>query len=39
MTDEKLRADMIKGAKQFARPDAAKVIASEILKISLRHEQ
>lgn len=39
MSDEKLREDMIKGAKDFARPDAAMVIASEILKIALSHEQ
>lgn len=38
MTDEKLRAEMVKGAKSFARPDAAELIAKEILKIALRHE-
>ena len=38
MNDEKMREDMIKGAKQFARPDAANVIAREVLKISLGHE-
>lgn len=31
-------AEMKKGAKDFARPDAAKTIADEILKISLKHE-
>ncbi len=39
MTDEKMREDMIKGAKSFARPDAAFVIAGEILKIALSHEE
>lgn len=38
MGDEKMREDMAKGAKQFARPDAANVIAREVLKISLSHE-
>ncbi len=38
MTDEKLRAEMSAGAKSFARPDAAELIAREILKIALRHE-
>lgn len=38
MTNEKLRAEMVKGAKSFARPDAAELIAKEILKIALRHE-
>lgn len=38
ITDEKMREDMVKGAKSFARPDAANVIASEILKIALSHE-
>ena len=39
MTDEKLRAEMIAGAKDFARPDAADTIAKEILKIALSHEE
>jgi UDP-N-acetylglucosamine--N-acetylmuramyl-(pentapeptide) pyrophosphoryl-undecaprenol N-acetylglucosamine transferase len=38
MTDEKMREDMIKGAKQFARPEAATTIAQEILRISLSHD-
>ncbi|MFA6475964.1 MAG: UDP-N-acetylglucosamine--N-acetylmuramyl-(pentapeptide) pyrophosphoryl-undecaprenol N-acetylglucosamine transferase [Candidatus Paceibacterota bacterium] len=38
MSDEKMREDMIKGAKSFARPDAAAVIAGEILKIALSHD-
>lgn len=39
ITDEKLRSEMSAGAKTFARPDAATVIAKEILKIALSHEQ
>lgn len=39
MTDEKLHDEMAKGAKSFARPEAAKLIAKEILKIALRHEE
>lgn len=39
MTDDRMREDMIKGAKDFARPEAAAVIAKEILKISLGHEE
>ncbi|MCX6712194.1 MAG: glycosyltransferase, partial [Candidatus Vogelbacteria bacterium] len=38
MTNDKLRDDMIKGAKSFARPEAARLIAEEILKIAIRHE-
>ncbi|HRZ30203.1 MAG TPA: UDP-N-acetylglucosamine--N-acetylmuramyl-(pentapeptide) pyrophosphoryl-undecaprenol N-acetylglucosamine transferase [Candidatus Paceibacterota bacterium] len=38
MTDDKMREDMIKGAKQFARPEAATTIAQEILRISLSHD-
>lgn len=38
MGDDKMREDMTRGAKQFARPDAANVIAREVLKISLSHE-
>lgn len=38
MTDDRMREDMIKGAKSFARPDAAAVIAREIFKIALSHE-
>jgi UDP-N-acetylglucosamine--N-acetylmuramyl-(pentapeptide) pyrophosphoryl-undecaprenol N-acetylglucosamine transferase len=38
MSDEKMREDMIKGAQSFARPDAAAVIAGEILKIALSHD-
>ncbi len=39
MSDEKLRAEMIKGAKSFARPEATELIAQEILKIALCHEK
>jgi UDP-N-acetylglucosamine--N-acetylmuramyl-(pentapeptide) pyrophosphoryl-undecaprenol N-acetylglucosamine transferase len=39
MNDEKLRANMIAGAKSFARPEAAELIAKEVLKIALRHEE
>lgn len=39
MGDEALRATMRAGAKSFQRPDAAKVIAQEILRIALEHEQ
>jgi len=39
LTDDKLRNDMIAGAKSFARPDAAAVIAKEIISISLGHEE
>jgi len=39
MADEKLRTDMAKGAKSFARPEAARLIAQEVLKIALRHEE
>lgn len=39
MTDKKLQEDMRQGAKSFARPEAATIIADELLKISLRHEE
>lgn len=39
INDDKMREDMIKGAKSFARPDAATVIAQEILRLSLSHEE
>jgi len=39
LTDEKLHAEMVAGAKSFARPDAALIIAKEILKIALPHEE
>lgn len=38
MSDDKLREEMRAGAKKFARPDASTVIAKELLKISLEHE-
>lgn len=34
-----LLAKMSVGAKNFSRPDAAKTIAQEILKLALRHEE
>lgn len=39
MSDNKIREEMIAGAKKFARPDASTVIAKELLKISLTHEE
>ncbi len=39
ITDEKLQVKMSQGAKNFARPEAAELIAREILKIALRHEE
>lgn len=39
MADEELRRKMIAGAKSFSRPEAAKLIAGEILKIALQHEE
>ncbi len=39
MFDSNLRNEMIKGAKSFARHEAAELIAQEILKIALRHEE
>jgi len=36
--DEPLRARMVEGAKKFQRPDAAKVIAQEIIRMALEHE-
>ncbi|OJI08844.1 MAG: hypothetical protein COV08_02985 [Candidatus Vogelbacteria bacterium CG10_big_fil_rev_8_21_14_0_10_49_38] len=39
ITDDKLRDEMIAGAKNFARPKAAATIAKEILKIALSHEE
>jgi UDP-N-acetylglucosamine--N-acetylmuramyl-(pentapeptide) pyrophosphoryl-undecaprenol N-acetylglucosamine transferase len=39
MTNEKLHNEMVQGAKNFARPEAAKLIAQEVLKIALRHEE
>lgn len=38
MSNPELQAEMKKGAKSFARPDAGKIIAEEILKIALKHE-
>ena len=37
-TDEPTRTKMIEAAKAFYKPDAAKLIAEEILKIALSHE-
>lgn len=38
-TESGLLDKMKQGAKNFARPDASRVIASEIVKIALSHEQ
>jgi UDP-N-acetylglucosamine--N-acetylmuramyl-(pentapeptide) pyrophosphoryl-undecaprenol N-acetylglucosamine transferase len=38
VTNTKVRENMIEGAHKFARPDAAELIAKEILKIALGHE-
>lgn len=38
MSDEKLREKMRAGARAFARPDAAKAIAEEIVSLALTHE-
>ena len=38
MGDDKVRNRMIEGAHNFARPDAAMLIAKEILKIAVGHE-
>ncbi len=37
-TDENLRSKMQEAAKNFYKPDAARLIAEEILKIALEHE-
>jgi UDP-N-acetylglucosamine--N-acetylmuramyl-(pentapeptide) pyrophosphoryl-undecaprenol N-acetylglucosamine transferase len=37
-TNEKVRQDMITKAKAFYKPDAAKLVAEEIVKIALSHE-
>lgn len=37
-TDEPTRTKMIEAAKAFYKPDAAKLIAEEVLKIALSHE-
>jgi len=38
VTNEHVRTRMIEGAHTFARPDAATLIAKEVLKIALKHE-
>lgn len=38
VTDQAIREKMIAGAKGFYKPDAAKKVAEEILKIALEHE-
>ncbi len=38
MSDEEILSKMRDGAKSFARPDAAHVIAEELIKIMLKHE-
>lgn len=37
-TNESVRSQMKEGAKAFYRPDAAKLVAEEIVKIALSHE-
>lgn len=39
LKDENLRNKMIEGARKFSKADAAKTIATEILKIGLKHEK
>ena len=39
MQNPSLQDEMRKGAKTFARPEAAKKVADEILKIALQHEK
>ncbi len=38
MENDKLRTEMAQGAKQFANPDAGRIIAQELLAIILSHE-
>jgi len=38
LSDKSVNEEMIKGAKEFAKPEAAKTIAAEILEIGLTHE-
>jgi len=38
LTDPRLAAEMQIGAKNFARPEAARLIAKEILDIAIQHE-
>lgn len=39
LNNEDVKNSMIEGAQKFAKPDAAKTIAKEILKIGLEHEK
>ncbi len=39
LTNDKVREDMVEGARDFSRPDAAARIADEILEIALKHEK
>ncbi len=39
LSDEELLNKMIEGAKKFARPDAASILANELVKMMLEHEQ
>lgn len=38
MSNSRLREEMSAGAKSYARPEAARLIAEEILKLALQHE-
>lgn len=39
LSDPELEEEMRKGAKNFARPDAGRLIAEEIIKLALEHEE
>jgi len=39
LTNEDIKNKMIEGAKKFAKPNAAKTIAEEILETALRHQK
>ena len=39
MANPPIRQEMSRGAKAYARPEAARLIAEEIIKIALEHER